>query len=39
MGVRNLAPKRVGRKEYLMAMPAMFKGESLTRQTKEVQLQ
>ena len=31
MGVRNLAPKHVGRKEYLMEMPAIFKGESLTR--------
>jgi hypothetical protein len=31
MGVRNLAPKHVGRKEYFMEMPAMFKGESLTR--------
>jgi hypothetical protein len=31
MGVRNLAPKQVGRKEYLMEMPAIFKGESLTR--------
>ena len=31
MGVRNLAPKHVGRKEYLMEMPAMLKGESLTR--------
>jgi hypothetical protein len=30
-GVRNLAPKHVGRKEYLMEMPAMFKRESLTR--------
>jgi hypothetical protein len=34
MGVRNLAPKHVGRKEYLMEMPAMFKGESLTRSLK-----
>ncbi|MGB8999559.1 MAG: hypothetical protein WCC43_10630, partial [Pseudolabrys sp.] len=24
-GVRNLAPKRFGRKEYHMEMPAMFK--------------
>ncbi|MGC2013805.1 MAG: hypothetical protein WA693_22505 [Pseudolabrys sp.] len=31
MGVRNLAPKHVGRKEYLMEMPVIFKGESLTR--------
>jgi hypothetical protein len=31
MGVRNLAPKHVGRKEYLMETPAIFKGESLTR--------
>ena len=31
MGVRNLAPKHVGRKEYLMEMPAIFKGELLTR--------
>src|SRR5207253_10093533 len=31
VGVRNLAPKHVGRKEYLMEMPAIFKGESLTR--------
>jgi len=31
MGVRNLAPKHVGRKEYFMEMPAIFKGESLTR--------
>ena len=31
MGVRNLAPKHVGRKEYLMELPAIFKGESLTR--------
>ena len=31
MGVHNLAPKHVGRKEYLMEMPAIFKGESLTR--------
>ena len=31
MGVRNLAPKHVGRKEYHMEMPAIFKGESLTR--------
>jgi hypothetical protein len=30
-GVRNLAPKHVGRKGYLMKMPAIFKGESLTR--------
>jgi len=30
MGVRNLAAKHVGRKEYLMEMPAMFKGNSLT---------
>jgi hypothetical protein len=29
MVVRNLAPKHVGRKEYLLEMPAMFKGESL----------
>jgi hypothetical protein len=28
MGVRNLAPKHVGRKEYLMAMPAILKGDS-----------
>jgi hypothetical protein len=27
----DLAPKYVGRKEYLMKMPAIFKGESLTR--------
>src|SRR5690348_11392735 len=31
MGVRNLAPKHVGRKEYFMEMPAIFKGESRTR--------
>ena len=31
MVVRNLAPKHVGRKEYLMEMPVIFKGESLTR--------
>jgi hypothetical protein len=31
MGVRNLAPKHVGRKEYFMEMPAILKGESLTR--------
>jgi len=31
MGVRNLAPKHVGRKEYHMELPAIFKGESLTR--------
>jgi pimeloyl-ACP methyl ester carboxylesterase len=31
MGVRNLAPKQVGRKEYLMEMPAILKGDSLTR--------
>jgi hypothetical protein len=31
MGVRNLAPRHVGRKEYLMEMPAILKGESLTR--------
>jgi hypothetical protein len=31
MGVRNLAPKNVGRKEYLMELPAILKGESLTR--------
>ncbi|MGB6790502.1 MAG: hypothetical protein WBE53_03665, partial [Pseudolabrys sp.] len=31
LGVRNLAPKHVGRKEYLMEMPVIFKGESLTR--------
>jgi hypothetical protein len=31
MGVRNLAPKQVGRKEHLMEMPAIFKGESLVR--------
>src|ERR1700687_5510627 len=31
MGVRNLAPKHIERKDYFMEMPAMFKGESLTR--------
>ena len=31
MGVRNLAPKHVGRKEHFMEMPAILKGESLTR--------
>jgi hypothetical protein len=31
MGVRSLAPKQVGRKEYLMEMPAILKGDSLTR--------
>jgi len=31
MGVRNLAPKQVGRKEHLMEMPAILKGDSLAR--------